>query len=157
MLSGAFSQNVELATCEWQKVPGEFQMAPPLEVYHRPVDRFVADFIGTNNFVDATVEGAREVEALGRRLPVATLAAVATGARVTLSIRPEKVELHRAAPAAGDAFEGEVTFVRDLGLMVETFVDVQGVPVVVVGAPRAEVGERVWVRFPAEHVVVLRA
>ena len=33
------------------------QQGDPTELYERPVNRFVADFIGTSNFMDATVDG----------------------------------------------------------------------------------------------------
>jgi spermidine/putrescine transport system ATP-binding protein len=33
------------------------QMGDPAELYERPVNRFVADFIGTSNFIEATVVG----------------------------------------------------------------------------------------------------
>jgi putative spermidine/putrescine transport system ATP-binding protein len=132
------------------------QVGAPLEVYHRPLNRFVADFIGANNFLEAEVRPGHQVELFGRTLPVAPPPGAAVGERVTLSIRPEKVEARPERAADGTSFEGRVTFVRDLGLLVETFVDVHGVSVAVVGAPRSEVGEAVWLRFPSEHVVVLR-
>jgi putative spermidine/putrescine transport system ATP-binding protein len=133
------------------------QVGSPLDVYHRPVNRFVADFIGANNFVDAEVVSAHELAVFGRRLPIAPPAGVVPGTRVTLSIRPEKVVVEHGAAAPGDgaAFEGRVTFVRDLGLLVETFVESHGVTFEVVGAPRSEVGARVWLRFPPEGAVVL--
>jgi putative spermidine/putrescine transport system ATP-binding protein len=132
------------------------QVGPPLEVYHRPTNRFVADFIGANNFLEAEVRTGREVDLFGQSLPVEMPQGCAPGDRVTLSIRPEKVETRTEPSADGSSFEGSVTFVRDLGLLVETFIDVRGVIVAVVGAPRREVGERLWLRFPSEHVVVLR-
>jgi putative spermidine/putrescine transport system ATP-binding protein len=131
------------------------QVGPPLEVYHRPLNRFVADFIGANNFVDGVAVSAREVAVFGKPLPIAPPAGVEPGARVTLSIRPEKVEVTLGPPADGTGFEGRVTFVRDLGLMVETFIEAHGVAFAVVGAPRTEAGDVVWLRFTPEGSVVL--
>src|SRR5437762_4414123 len=34
------------------------QIGPPREIYERPINQFVADFIGSTNFLDATVSGA---------------------------------------------------------------------------------------------------
>ncbi len=60
------------------------QIGTPLEVYRRPVNRFVAGFLGTPpmNFVDGRVEGG-VFEGGGLRIPMAGEGAV------TLGIRPE--------------------------------------------------------------------
>src|SRR5207248_7692113 len=34
------------------------QIGTPREIYERPLNQFVADFVGTTNFLDATVSGA---------------------------------------------------------------------------------------------------
>ena len=63
------------------------QSGSPREIYSRPVNRFVADFIGETNFIPATVSGG--VAALpGGAVPVARGAG-----RVTLAVRPEHVRL----------------------------------------------------------------
>jgi iron(III) transport system ATP-binding protein len=46
-----------------------FQVGPPKELYERPANRFVADFIGVNNLIDGTVVAADSSE---RRLRVDT-------------------------------------------------------------------------------------
>ncbi len=130
------------------------QVGPPLEVYRRPVNRFVADFIGTNNFLPAQVRSSGGVEALGRALPLKAPAGVQGD--VTVSIRPEDVRLHTSAPDA-PAVEGSVSFVRDLGRMVETLVRVGDQEIAVVGAPHLAEGTPVWVEFPADACVVLSA
>ena len=74
------------------------QLGAPLDIYERPVNRFVADFIGDTNFVEAQVakgegdfvhcrvEGGLDFLANPTGNPVA-------GAKVTLAIRPEKILL----------------------------------------------------------------
>ena len=47
------------------------QVGTPREIYHRPVDRFVADFIGESNFLDGRL--ARNGEGTGFRLSDGTL------------------------------------------------------------------------------------
>ena len=81
------------------------QIGSPRTIYERPANRFVADFIGTTNFIDGTVLGHDDVTKLYRvRTPIGDLlvtsdAPLAGGAPVTLSIRPEDVELTEdAAP-----------------------------------------------------------
>ena len=43
------------------------QMGGPTELYERPVNRFVADFIGTSNFLPGTVDSSRPGEPDGDR------------------------------------------------------------------------------------------
>ncbi|HEY8015944.1 MAG TPA: ABC transporter ATP-binding protein [Dongiaceae bacterium] len=74
------------------------QLGAPLDIYERPVNRFVADFIGDTNFVEAQVakgegdlvhcrvEGGLDFLANPTGNPV-------PGAKVTLAIRPEKILL----------------------------------------------------------------
>ena len=74
------------------------QLGAPLDIYERPVNRFVADFIGDTNFVEAQVakgegdlvhcrvEGGLDFLANPTGNPV-------LGAKVTLAIRPEKILL----------------------------------------------------------------
>lgn len=74
-----------------------------------------------------------------------------------ISIRPEDVRL--TAPGDG-ALAGTVTFVRDLGGTVETFVAVGDTPIVAVTSRRDRTGLRagdpVGVELPAEACVVLK-
>jgi putative spermidine/putrescine transport system ATP-binding protein len=70
------------------------QAAPPLEIYDRPASRFVAEFVGDSNLLEAHVDagGTRvRLERLGITMPLAR-AGVATGAGHAL-IRPERIRL----------------------------------------------------------------
>ena len=120
------------------------QAAPPVEVYRKPADVFVADFIGATNLIP--VEGGR---VLGHALP-------GIEGDGTVSIRPEDVVV--AAPDGG--LTGRVAFVRDLGATVEVFVEVGDRTLTAAFSPREHgrvaVGDTVGVRLPAESVVVLR-
>ncbi len=84
------------------------QMGSPTDIYDRPTSKFVADFIGTSNFVEATVLGYDEATkfyrvrcALGD-INAISLANLPKDSKVTISIRPEDVELSEAPAAAGD-------------------------------------------------------
>jgi spermidine/putrescine transport system ATP-binding protein len=81
------------------------QLGSPLDIYERPVNRFVADFIGDTNFVEAEVaRGEGEFVhcrvADGLDFLAHPTGNPATGAKVTLAIRPEKILL-RAGGATG--------------------------------------------------------
>jgi spermidine/putrescine transport system ATP-binding protein len=76
------------------------QIGTPEDIYERPTSRFVADFIGETNFVDAPVvrsgEGANEhlVATLPGGDPVRLPKTVPTpDGTVTLTIRPERIHL----------------------------------------------------------------
>jgi spermidine/putrescine transport system ATP-binding protein len=82
------------------------QEGTPAEVYERPQTRFVADFIGLTNFITGTVRESRAGEAGGagsRQVVVTTSMGevvcggpqpeVVSGEHVTLTLRPEKVQV----------------------------------------------------------------
>ncbi|CAN7721821.1 ABC transporter ATP-binding protein [Neorhizobium sp. LjRoot104] len=74
------------------------QVAPPLDIYHRPQTSFVAAFIGESNLIPATI-----TSGAGRTAENPTLGAfqyacmdtLADGQKVTLLIRPEHIKLSR--------------------------------------------------------------
>ena len=68
------------------------QVGTPKDIYTRPVNRFVASFIGETNFIAATVEGSGVRLGTGDLVELAGVKATA-GAKVTLTIRPEQVRL----------------------------------------------------------------
>ena len=133
------------------------QQGTPLEIYHHPVNRFVADFIGRNNLLGAeAVPGG--VRVFGSFFPVtlppSTTPGTTLNPALTLAVRPEKLKL-ADTPPAGDALPGRVSFVRDLGQRVETYVEVQGEQLVSVGDTSFCVGTPVWVSFAADAGTVL--
>jgi spermidine/putrescine transport system ATP-binding protein len=74
------------------------QLGAPLDIYERPVNRFVADFIGDTNFIEAAVDG-RDGEFVHCRVEggldflARPTGNPAPGAKVTLAVRPEKILL----------------------------------------------------------------
>ena len=77
------------------------QIGPPREIYLRPVDRFVADFIGESNFLDGTVTNGGGAPAFklsnGTILP-ARVPSVTPNGPVKLMVRPESVSIGTAPP-----------------------------------------------------------
>ena len=131
------------------------QAAAPIEIYRKPADAFVADFIGSTNLLDVTADSAGRAVILGHAIP--GLSMPAGVAKASVSIRPEDV--HIAAPG-GDAISGTVTFVRDLGGTIETFVEAGGSTIVAVATPRerpdVKAGQTVGLVLPPESCVVLK-
>ncbi|HYP52221.1 MAG TPA: ABC transporter ATP-binding protein, partial [Pyrinomonadaceae bacterium] len=74
------------------------QFDTPLNVYARPANRFVAEFVGSPamNFVEGRFDAASRsfvADSLALRLPAALLARAAGRERVTLGLRPEHVRV----------------------------------------------------------------
>ena len=79
------------------------QIAPPLEMYHRPATFFVGNFIGDSNFFEAAVvdanAGRLAVEALGDVTAACPDGGIG-GSRVHALVRPEDVRLVHGNEAA---------------------------------------------------------
>jgi len=75
------------------------QLGKPREIYENPRSKFVAEFIGTSNFITGVVADRRgdcfTVETSEGRLLVNGDADLETGSDVVVSIRPEAVEIAR--------------------------------------------------------------
>ncbi|MDC7825773.1 ABC transporter ATP-binding protein [Pseudomonas sp. BLCC-B13] len=78
------------------------QVGTPNEIYERPLNRTVADFIGETNFLEADpfAGGARLADG-----QVLSLAGMPESGRITLAIRPERVSLTDAGNLAGEVEE----------------------------------------------------
>ncbi|MDQ1618693.1 MAG: iron(III) transport system ATP-binding protein [Actinomycetota bacterium] len=85
------------------------QLGKPRDIYGNPNSRFVAEFIGTSNFISGVVrgrEGERHtVETTDGQLVLDSAAALPAGTEVIVSIRPEAVEVSRDAHPNGVANE----------------------------------------------------
>jgi len=80
------------------------QLAPPADLYERPENAFVAQFIGENNRLEGVVEEIAGHECMvrvndGSMVSALAVNVKAAGDRCTLSLRPERVV---ANPASGD-------------------------------------------------------
>src|SRR5260370_18032171 len=104
------------------------QVGAPREIYDRPVNEFVAGFLGASNFLDGIVisrdAGIAQVETASGRVSVVTDSAT-VGAKVRLAVRPERVRMN--APQA----EGVSARIRDLvyrGSLTHHYINSAGVP-----------------------------
>ncbi|MFF2504762.1 ABC transporter ATP-binding protein [Streptomyces sp. NPDC058067] len=82
------------------------QLGAPADLYENPASTFVANFLGTSNFIEAEVAGRSgddlTLKAGGGKLvlPVSRCtASAATGEKVLVGIRPEKISLTHADDA----------------------------------------------------------
>jgi iron(III) transport system ATP-binding protein len=120
------------------------QVGPPLEIYARPANRFVADFIGRVNFLEGRVQHVDlktvSLDVRGRLMTVPRPPAgpVPEGL-VTLVLRPETIRL-TAQARPGDGFSGRVIRAVYLGATAEYEVEWAGQPLLVVGSNPLEQG-----------------
>ena len=100
------------------------QVGTPMELYHRPVNRFVAGFIGSPkmNFIGGMLTGTNTRLAHialddGSAVTVAAdTASIPAGARVTVGLRPEHVEASREVHEVRDgAMRAHVQLAEHLG------------------------------------------
>jgi spermidine/putrescine ABC transporter ATP-binding subunit len=120
------------------------QLGTPDEIYRRPIDRFVASFVGDVNVLSARLErsdGATAIVALGLvqvPVPARTLRGTVPGEAVDLFVRPEGLRV--AEPGAAVAAHGVVAAQVYQGGHVDLYVD----------APEAVSG-RVLLRLPGHE------
>ncbi len=95
------------------------QIGAPTEIYEFPRSRFVADFIGSINQFEGTVKSTTKDKAVvtcetwGGDIAVSNEGNIASGQKVAVAVRPEKISIARKKPAAGmNAVQGKVL---DLG------------------------------------------
>ena len=107
------------------------QAGTPTELYDRPETPYVANFLGTSNMVAGTVtgtaDGTAQVSCGTAEISVALQgSAPAVGARVTLSIRPEKVVLGAGSdlPAGFNSLSGQLRDVFFHGDSVRLAIDI---------------------------------
>jgi spermidine/putrescine ABC transporter ATP-binding subunit len=143
------------------------QIASPEELYEKPHSRFVADFIGKINLIDAEVAGAAKsgLSCTAKGLGKVTVPhdGNASG-KVTLAVRPEKLDLSAKAPPRKNdiSIQGQIRDVAYYGDVSNVFVTcAEGLELAVnVQNDRAvgnllEKGRPVWVSWHPDDTLVL--
>jgi len=133
------------------------QIGTPQEIYHKPVNSFVASFIGNANLLPVTFADAQVCIGEARFDVPADMRAEA-GSHVTLFCRPEAVKIHDSAPSA-NSISAEVTFVKDLGSSLEVHLQTShGHLIAETGGglnPSVSIGDRVHAELPETALRVL--
>ncbi len=142
------------------------QVGPPRTIYEHPRTKFVADFIGTTNFIDGvalgidSATGRWNVRTPAGDLLVHTDSELKPDMRVTVSIRPEDVELSDEATTSGSSLNLTSGLV-DQKVFLGDFVDFQ----VKIGdfmllsrahpSLRTPIGEQIHVRLNPDKCVAI--
>ncbi|MGH7393071.1 MAG: ABC transporter ATP-binding protein [Candidatus Rokuibacteriota bacterium] len=140
------------------------QIGTAEELFQQPRTRFVADFIGKTNLVDAVAAGRGVVERGGLRLRVAA-ADLEPGRRLAVSIRPHEIALAagerppEGVPSDANLLRGQVQRTAYLGDTLHYQVEVErgDLTLRVTGAPamRIQTGAAVTLAIAPEACVVL--
>lgn len=129
------------------------QQGSPEDIYNRPADVFVAQFVGDMNFIPGTVSNRGLIES-----PVGIVVrasqhstALSAGEQVTLAMRPEQVQV--ASGPGADVVEGRLMtrlFVGDAAIW---NVQVNGVPLAakVRGSDQPAADGTVYLRLPEDQ------
>lgn len=162
----ALSMSTRIAVMSHGRIAQE---GPPRDIYVNPVSRFVADFVGTTNFLEATVIGpaqpgfARLRTSMGE-LRAACVRDVQPGRPATVSVRPEKIclghpgaALDGTAAGGSNAFAGTVESLMFLGEVTEWRVRVGPATLLVRGQPadHLRTDDDVSVIMPADSCTVI--
>lgn len=138
------------------------QMGAPLDIYRNPASAFVAEFIGTSNLLNAQQAGDNKVTIEGQTIETEGFPdSLKPEDGIIVSVRPEDVHVFPESNEGPNRMSGTVTFLRDVGASVETFVQCGDVQIVSMATPKdrpdVSKGDNVKVELPAESCVVLKA
>ena len=146
------------------------QMGPPVEIYERPNCRFVADFIGTSNFMEGTVKSLEKgialvfIPTLNTEINGIAVGDVSVGETVAVSIRPEKIRLAEKAALNHNCFEGTIDLVTYIGSDTHLHVKVNGLDFKVWEQNKISsldpaayytVGQKIWLTLFPENTLIL--
>jgi len=138
------------------------QIGTPEEIYNRPVNRFVAEFVGRVNLISGTVaayEGGRVALELadGRKLWVDAARASAPKDALTLVVRPEALQVEAAEGSTlngSNTVDANVHSVAFLGDHYQYELDA-GALTLIAQSPRQLLVDRVKVHIPADACAII--
>lgn len=134
------------------------QLGGPKEIYTKPNNMFVANFIGTSNFLGGTAENG-EVSVLGMKKIAMNIDKTFKG-NIKVAVRPEFATLADAAP---DEITGTITLSTFLGDFMNYEIQVDGGPLIEINEYTEkldhirEAGERVSISLMAGRISVFDA
>ncbi len=148
------------------------QIGAPVEIYERPANKFVADFIGESNFLEGKIksisgkEASVFVPALNAEVVgMSASEGLVVGEEVVVSIRPEKIHIAEKKAVNENMFRATVTNTVYIGVDTKVFVDVHGAKMKVWEQNRISrldpksfyaVGQEIWLMLLPENTLVLK-
>ncbi len=142
------------------------QLGSPEDLYERPVNKFVADFIGESNFLEGRVirmeKNVCEVRTRGGlSVKVKAKSGIKEGEVVHLTIRPERIQMEGDLDGAYNCFQAQVQEIVYLGETIKFIVALEGGEEIVVktqnreGGILREKGRKVAIGWELEHCFIV--
>jgi iron(III) transport system ATP-binding protein len=108
------------------------QIGSPKDIYGKPKNKFVADFIGTTNLIPGEIVNGDGTQTHTVRMPFGVLSVrsndqLSVGDAVLVSIRPEHIRLSTSSPVSSHSWKGVVDTTIYLGERQDVQVKVGGV------------------------------
>jgi iron(III) transport system ATP-binding protein len=92
------------------------QVGAPLDIYRKPATAFVADFVGTMNFMKGQVAGPGRVRIGRAEIECGdAVGPLGTGTAVTVCIRPEDIAVRNVSAAIGTVLDARIAELEFLG------------------------------------------
>ena len=135
------------------------QLGTPSEVYETPTSSYIADFLGISNLMYATTAGDGRVTLGGHQL--ACVSRDGASGDVTVSIRPERIELHAPDFNGDNVLNGEIERVVFAGPLLNVLVNIADVGTIQVTVPNQGAAftfdwpDPVALRFPPEALRIV--
>jgi ABC-type Fe3+/spermidine/putrescine transport system ATPase subunit len=161
----ALTMSDRIAVMNYGKIE---QLGVPEEVYERPCNRFVADFIGESNFFEGRVVG-REGDgwilqtATNLRIGIPHIDPLGPGISLELAIRPERILFPKEGPLPPhfNLYEGVVEESTYVGETIRFSIRLAGGDVLcvkkqnMIGTPKLQKGDRTRVGWLREDATLL--
>ncbi len=140
------------------------QCGTPTEIYNRPANAFVAQFLGRSNLIQCRVEARTDEYTIGRTDKGAAVytreGGLSPGQQLTLQVRPEAIDISDDQGQGINSFRGRVTQATYLGPSYEYLVHTEEQAFLVLSSAagrytRHQVGDTVTLRWRPEDTVAL--
>jgi spermidine/putrescine transport system ATP-binding protein len=147
-------------------------MGTPVEIYERPSNKFVADFIGESNFLDGKIKSMSKGEAVVfvpmlnmeiTGMPIS--AGLVNGEEVVVSIRPEKIRIVEKNAKLANMVRSKVTNTVYIGADTHIYVNAHGLKLKVLEQNHIsrldtnsfyQIDQEVWLALLPENTLILK-
>jgi ABC-type Fe3+/spermidine/putrescine transport system ATPase subunit len=144
------------------------QVGPPVEIYEKPNNEFIASFVGYVNFLDGKIERVDiGINRATASTPIGEIQFIPernlnVGDSVKLVIRPETIDISGSEPLKGNnTFQGEVEIGMYVGSLTKYTVQVKGEKIIIDHSNPRETGifktnEKIYLSIPENIHVLMR-
>lgn len=135
------------------------QVGDTNEIFRKPADKFVADFVGVENVIEGFARQKNEYLTIVDTGKIQIHSAEPKSGKVHVSIRPEDVILARekVETSARNAFKGKIKEINDMGTLIKLVIDIGELLVVFMTRQsfldmELNIDKEVWTYFKASAV-----